>query len=383
MARGSVREQGVLPAVVAPSIRPVLGRRPALTGIRGVAAALVVFHHMGVSVLKDQSPFVVQAHGGYLGVEIFFVLSGFLITTSLLEQAEVRGGIDLRDFYRRRALRLGPALGALLVLWFAYLEWIDSSRARMGESLVVIGTYTTNYYKSADRDVEAGLGHLWTLAVEEQFYLLWPLLLLALLTLRVRQGVLLAVLGIAIAAITVNRAFAFGSADHLFDVYFRTDTHADGLLWGAALSVLWRSRVFKPARWQVLGVVVGLVFVGVAFGPALDLEPRAHGLSLTVCSMMSCVLVLCALHNGWLGRQMARRSLTYLGERSYAVYLWHVPALVLVTREASGPPALQAVAVLCLTLALAELSWRAVERPAIRWARSRSAFAKKESLRLG
>lgn len=342
--------------------RPVLGHRPALTGVRGLAAIMVVCHHVGVT-MRQSGPFAVQAHGGYLGVEIFFVLSGFLITTGLLERAET-GTLGLRDFYRRRVLRLGPALAALLVLWSSYLVATGFSGRRIAQSAVVVASYTTNFYKNADRDVAPGLGHLWTLAIEEQFYLIWPLVLAVLLARQVRTRMVLAGLGVALVAVTVSRALAFGSSDSLFDSYFRTDTHCDGLLWGAALSVLWRSGHLDPARLRVPAALAALGLFAIAFGPAIDPEPAMRGASLTGFALLSCVALAGLLERDWwLGRHLSSPVWTYLGDRSYAIYLWHVPVLFVMATRYSAPAEQQAVLVLVGTLAMAELSWWLVERP--------------------
>lgn len=355
----------------------LLGRRPGLTGVRGVAAVLVVLHHVGATVLDGHGPFFVHAYKGHHGVDIFFVLSGFLITTGLLERAEATGRVDLRDFYRRRALRLGPALLAVLVVWSAYLLWLEIPRGRIETSVGVVATYTTNYYKSADRDVVPGLGHLWTLAVEEHFYLVWPLVLLALLALGIGRRGQVAAVGLGIALITINRAWLFSTTDLDYDVYFRTDTHADGLLWGVVLSLLWRSGRLQPRRWRVMAGCSFVVLLGYAFAPYVDVSGvLPYGIALTLVALASCALILGLLdQDWWLGRAMSVPTLMYLGERSYAIYLWHVPVLVLVLWRYDASPWLQAMAVLLGTLTMAELSWRLVEQPVARYVRRRRNFA--------
>ncbi len=356
---------------LAPRPAALLGRRPALTGLRGIAAMMVVLHHIGASIMRDTGPGVVQVHGGFLGVDIFFVLSGFLITAGLLEQFDRDGSIRLRGFYRRRTLRLGPALVAMLGLWSVYcLAVLDLSGRRVAETVAVVGTYTTNYYKLEDRDVIPGLRHMWTLAIEEQFYLLWPLALLLLLRRRARVVPLL--VGALIVAVTANRAVQFPRAEHIYDVYFRTDTHVDGMLWGILLCFAWRAGWLVPRRFRALGALAFGLILCLALFPSTAHDPAVlpSGSLLTIAAVLASVLVLALLDTDWwLGGALSGRVMTWLGERSYAIYLWHVPALIVVSRELHWPPWAQAGAVLVGTLALAEISWRLVESPAQAWSR--------------
>src|SRR5436305_8467288 len=214
-----------MPARSETSAHPVpvskLGHVPALDGLRGIAIAIVVgYHAFGFPL------------GGWLGVDLFFVLSGFLITTLLLEEQAATGTVRLRAFYARRARRLLPALAVLLAAYVAI------SAVRGVDGLAVVarwGFYTGNVYEAFVPGASlhlVGLNHLWSLAQEEQFYLLWPAALLLALKAR-RPAVVLGT--IALALMIYRLALADGGASDA-RIYFAPDTNVDGLLLGAAFA---------------------------------------------------------------------------------------------------------------------------------------------------
>jgi hypothetical protein len=204
-----------------------LGYAPALDGLRGVAIALVMLHH------ADVLP------GGYIGVDVFFVLSGFLITTLLLEERAAQGRISLRGFYRRRARRILPALITLLLGYLVVVALAGGSGIR---AVALGGFFTGNAVQAfANPNPLAqnglGLAHLWSLAEEEQFYLLWPVVLILLARTRRLIPALATILAVAL----VWRGVLAAEGASFYRIYYGPDTHADGLLAGALLAALrWR-----------------------------------------------------------------------------------------------------------------------------------------------
>jgi peptidoglycan/LPS O-acetylase OafA/YrhL len=307
--------------------RARLGHVPALDGLRGVAIAIVVAYHAFGFPL-----------GGWLGVDLFFVLSGFLITTLLLEEHAATGAVRLRAFYVRRARRLLPALAVLLAAYVAI-----SGIAGLGV-VARFGFYTGNVYEAFVPGAAqhlVGLNHLWSLAQEEQFYLVWPAALL--LAPKVRRPVL--VLATIAAALMVYRLALAGTGASDARIYFAPDTNVDGLLLGAALAF----RPFAvPRRFVVLASAVGAVL------SLLIPQSTALGVSATLpLAELAAVVLIAAAVDGTL---RLPRPLIWLGGISYSLYLWHY--LVLWAFQWQQP--LLAVAV-SVAAAYASTVW--IERP--------------------
>jgi peptidoglycan/LPS O-acetylase OafA/YrhL len=304
-----------------------LGHRPGLDGVRGIAIALVlVFHFTGLAV-------------GTAGVELFFVLSGFLITSLLVEEHEQTGSVALGRFYWRRGRRLFPAL-VVMVGVLALLALV------VGEHLPVAPTlfYYANW---AQGELGVGpLGHTWSLAVEEQFYLTWPLALVV--ALRWRHGPL--VLAVTAAAASLASRLVVHDPFH---VYMDTETQAWGLLLGCALALLAR-RGLPALR------VPAWVLVGVLASSALVTDPLVNRVTISALAPVVAVPLV------WVGCSqpgLAWAPLRYLGQRSYGLYLWHYPILALAGGVLHVPPWPVVVVVAALSFGAAELSYRYVERP--------------------
>ena len=330
--------------------------------------------------------------GGFLGVDVFFVLSGFLITTLVVEEVERTGRLNYRQFYQRRARRLLPALWLLLasVSVTALLFFREEVAELRGDVLAAL-TYVSNWwYIAADVSYFEFTGrppvlqHLWSLAVEEQFYLLWPVVVVAAMAAgrrRVRRVALVLAVASTVAMAVLSIRYGYPVPNDPSRVYFGTDTHAMGLLVGAALASMWSPwRRYGPAVWvraefvgpryrvllaDVVGVaaLVGVVWFFAHVGEFSDALYRGGFLVLSV---VAAGLIAALAHPaGLLGRAMAVQPLRYLGERSYGIYLWHWPVFM-VTRPGfelgfDGWPAhLLRVG---LTLGVAELSYRYVETP--------------------
>lgn len=274
-----------------------LGHRPELDGLRGIAVALVVLAHAGVAGVSL---------GGQVGVEMFFVLSGFLITTMLLEGDR----LDLRNFYARRARRLLPALILFLVVMGAAAAVVGDRRSMVGVG--VGATYVSNVARV--RSIDLGwLNHLWSLAVEEHFYLLWPLV----------------VIGCGRRSRTVGLAAAFGlvtSAAWRYELaiggtgwnrlYNGTDTRICGILAGAVLSVLVRQGLRMPVT--ALG---GFGLLLLLKGSLVAVHP--FGIGFLAVDLAAAVVILGAVSRP--SAVLRFPPLVALGQVSYAVYLWHVP----------------------------------------------------------
>jgi peptidoglycan/LPS O-acetylase OafA/YrhL len=356
------------------------GRVPALDGLRAVAVAAVLVYHAN----RDWLP------GGFLGVDLFFVLSGFLITTLLIEQLAGSGLPQLPAFYLRRARRLLPALFLVVGLTLLVMAgWWRADLHHDGRDVpAVLGFVGNWWYVVRHQDYFVAVGrpspfqHLWSLGVEEQFYLVWPLTLWLLWRLgRGARHAVIAVVALggalASAAWMAHLAVA-GDVPYRASasrIYFGTDTHAVGLLLGAAaaaarLDLLRRGRQAAGwlARLHVADVlaVSATAGVGVLAWRTSEFDPALYRGGFVVFSAVSVVAVVAATHSrGFAVAALANPPMRWLGERSYGVYLWHWPVFVF-TRpllDVSTGPLTTLLFRLPITLALAEASYRWVEMP--------------------
>ncbi len=279
---------------------------------------------------------------GAAGVTLFFTLSGFLITALLLEERADRGRIDLVRFYERRARRLLPALALVLIVF-------DGMAVLAGESpsiVIPVLLYFGNWATLTGHDLGL-LSQTWTLSVEEQFYLVWPLVLVV--SMRWRRGPLV----VCVAGATVSLLLRFTIHDGP-RIFYGSDTQAFGLLVGAVLAVLALQglRAWKLPGWATAALVLSLF----ALTPVRDAF-IGYWVVPVVVPIVAAVLIWSGT-----GRLLTCAPLGYLGRRSYAIYLWHFPLIVLF-RDAVGASALNGLLMIGLSVAFAELSWRVVERP--------------------
>jgi peptidoglycan/LPS O-acetylase OafA/YrhL len=306
-----------------------LGLVPALDGLRGIAILLVLACH-----------FTDEPLGGAYGVDLFFVLSGFLITTLLLEERTAAGRIGLGGFYVRRARRLLPALAAMLCCYLVYNAILG--RNALG-TVADYGLYFGNvYFVVTHQPDTTGLGHLWSLAEEEQFYLLWPVLLLVLV--RARRP-LYWVTALAVALIAYRFALILGGAS-MHRLYRAPDTHSEGLVLGAALAFL-RQRGFVAGEWAgKLGLALTI--------PAV--VAGAWDIGLPVFELGALLLVAAAVSETSLAKALSVRPLVWIGALSYSLYLWHFPVLWAFHDH-------NRLLALGVTFLLAWLSYRYIELP--------------------
>jgi len=349
-----------------------LSHQPALDGIRALAVAAVLAYHAGLP----------WARGGFLGVDAFFVLSGYLISSLLLLEWRARGTIALSAFWARRARRLLPALFLMLIgvagyaLVFAAPDEIGKLR---GDALATLG-YVANWRPLFSGQsyfdqfsVPSPLRHTWSLAIEEQWYAVWPLLLLVLL--RLRRGSLLALSLLMIAGSAFLMGWLYDPGGDPSRVYYGTDTRAQSLLMGAALAMLLLQRGplrSLPARHMLqIAALVCAVGVGWVWATASgDSVFLYRGGFLLLAAAVAVVIAASVQPKaGPIGRLLSLPPLRGLGLISYGVYLWHWPVYLVLTPDRTGWDGYGLFAVRVLvTLAIAVVSYRVIEMPVRRGA---------------
>ncbi len=346
------------------SRRAGIAHVPALDGLRGVALLGVLFFHANGAL-----------PGGYLGVDLFFVLSGFLITSLLLAEHRDTGRIVLSAFLGRRARRLLPALLALMPAialygrFFTKSEDLPALRADALATLGYVANWRTVFAEKSYWELFSApspLEHTWSLAIEEQFYLVWPVLVALALRRCAPRSIL--VLASALTALSMAAMLALFDPAHTSRAYLGTDTRAAGLLAGAALAtVIAPDTTFEAStiRWlDALGCVAA-VGLGVAWWSLEGTSPFLYrgGLWLTEVGVL--VLIVCAVAGprSLVARALSFRPLTLLGTISYGVYLWHWPVNVLLTPERVHAGPWLHVLQFAITFAIAIVSYRFLERP--------------------
>lgn len=312
---------------VVPSLPPTdLGHRPALDGLRGLAVFAVMFFHGYGDVIP----------GGFIGVDVFFVLSGFLITTLLLQEHRRTGAIDLRQFYLRRVLRLLPAVLALLVVCWGVAMLYGSAADRVTLRRDTISTllYYHNWRLTGAGPLTGfALRPLWSLSLEEQFYFVWPVLLSGLLALGSRRSVLAGATLLLILIPTALRVTASQPATIWIRLYHGSFTRADALGWGCLLGILFsagyqpRSAAFRLGlRFAAWAAAACLVYAFFRF----DVRDSAlYYTGMTALGSATMVLIAALL---WspppvIEGLLVSRPLRWLGMISYGAYLWNHPVI--------------------------------------------------------
>ncbi len=368
---------------------PRLGHRPALDGVRGLAIlGVLVVHTNTFGGWPNLIP------GGHLGVVVFFVLSGFLITTLLLEEYEATGNISLRGFYLRRAARLLPAL--LLLLPFHALVWgFRVSPTEVALSILPVVLYVSNIVRANAMIPLYGTSWTWSLAVEEQFYMGWPPLLRWLLSKRWGLWIpMLACLAVIIFSCSFRAVYANEPLWHGY-LYYATESRIDGLAFGclAALvlwqvtrhpidphtrlgaAVQWCLRLPGGTRWLEIAGWLGLIWLGYSYRVYDNHLNETFSFAFPTAALAAVMVVLAVVTRptGWLARLLSNRVLVRFGMLSYGLYLWNLlPIQAWRIFYEERPGRLATAGCLVVTYIAAELSFRFVERPIIRWAKSKT-----------
>ena len=347
---------------------------PAIDGLRAVAVIAVMLYHLGFSWIP----------GGFLGVDLFFVISGYVITRLLLDSIQRSGGLDLRAFYKARIRRLFPPLVFMIFVTIIYISiWAPETMRRFvsDSPFALVGGMNwwlvfrqTDYFDSISRPPL--LQHTWSLGVEAQFYLIWPLILLLVLRQFGKAKIPGAALFIAaisgIALLLVSYEVDAANASQVSHVYFGTDTHSIGLFLGAALAVSWvpqnlQEQVNRRAQDFIDGIgVIGFVGLLGTFFLINENDPTLYKLAFPLAGLFGCAILTSIVHPASrFAPMLSSKVAVWIGERSYAIYLWHW-VVFQVTRPAvdleGSPWALYALRIL-VVFALADISLRLVELP--------------------
>ena len=347
---------------------------PAIDGLRAIAVIAVMLYHLGVSWIP----------GGFLGVDLFFVISGYVITRLLLDSIQQRGGLDLRDFYLARIRRLLPPLVFMIVTTSIFVGlWAPDTTKKFLRDTPFSLTGVMNWwlvFNQQDYFAASGrpslLQHTWSLAVEAQFYLIWPLILLIVLKYLGKKLIPAAALVIAatsgVALMFVSFQIDAANSSKVSHVYFGTDTHSIGLFLGAALAVSWipqnfNLQVTRRAQDFIDGIgVFGFVGIIATFLLINETDPTLYKIAFPLVGVFGTAILISIVHPASRFAPLLRNKvLLWIGERSYAIYLWHW-VIFQISRpqvDLDGEDwALFALRIL-VVMALADISLRLVELP--------------------
>jgi peptidoglycan/LPS O-acetylase OafA/YrhL len=346
------------------------GNVPGWNGLRGVAVLIVFVAHMEVIL---PIPTLLVIPGATVSLDSFFVLSGFLITALLLREQARYGKIGIGPFYRRRALRLLPALYVVVLAnaLFAYFshQWLHTEVP----SIFSVLFYYSNYYSASASNplspaLASGYQHLWSLSFEEQFYLVWPWLTIVLLTIRVRLRTVVVILLSLITLIAVWRFWQFQETHRWWSLFLRTDTRADSILWGALFAHIWvRGRL--PKKGLVVAGWIAAAFLLACLPFAKEEGPFVFLGGFDAIDLACAVLILAILDGRWVGRRLFElKPFVALGIVSYAFYLWHLPVFFAIRYfDPHWNDVVRVVVAIVVTLALTIMSWFLLEKPLTRW----------------
>jgi peptidoglycan/LPS O-acetylase OafA/YrhL len=350
------------------TVKP-MGYQPGLDGLRAISVIAVILYHAGFGWM----------HGGFLGVEVFFVVSGYLITSLLLEEREGSGGVQLRQFWLRRARRLLPALFSVLIVigvWVA-LFGTAQQQSDMHRDMLPGLFYFANWGQILGGAQYFGnfspLRHLWSLAVEEQWYLLWPLAFVLInrrsnRTAQIGRSILAAAFAVMVLTWWLASPSALTS-DRTNFLYLSTLTRSSGLLLGAGAAFLWRPWKAKPVVADRTGSILNVAGLGAtallvyAFTAAHLVDRSTYRWQLAIVSMLSLVVVAAVVHPAARAARsfFSTPALVGLGKRSYGVYLWSWPISVLCGAYVGSWT--RFIAAMSLTIVVSEFSYVYIETP--------------------
>ena len=360
-----------VPAATESPVSPrSLGQVRGFDGLRGIAVLIVFVAHMNVILPIPQ---LLVVPGATVSLDSFFVLSGFLITTLLLNEQARRGGVSIGNFYGRRVLRLLPALyvvvAAVALFAWATHTWMPTEKA----SIVSVVFYYANYYSATAASIfspklASGYQHLWSLSFEEQFYLIWPWATIGLLTIRMRLRTVVAILLSLIVLVGIHRGISYESGAHWWSLFQRTDTRADSILWGCLFAHIWVRRR-EPVRGVWIAAWLAVAFLLVCL-PLASQDSTFLYLGGFDAIDVACLIVIIAILDGnWAGNRFFNlRPIVALGLVSYGFYLWHLPVFFAIRfYDPHWNDAVRVIVAVAATLALTLASWFLLEKPLMRW----------------
>lgn len=343
-----------------------------LDGIRAIAVIMVLAYHLKLALFKS----------GFLGVTVFFVLSGYLITGILISEVEEEGTIDLKNFWLRRIRRLVPAvmsMAVVIIFVSAVVNRIIFTKGCKDFLASVLGFNNwwqifnkVSYFEAAG--VPSPFTHCWSLAIETQFYLIYPLILLGIYKLaksrgegRAKRGLLFAGVTLLLALISVILMIVlFDPQQDASRVYYGTDTRAFSLLFGALLAILWEYRMVPRRLSASVNMVLGsvsfvvLLVMTIAINGSSNFWYRGGQLVGTILTVL--VIYTVSGRKTWLSGFLSHPVLKWIGDRSYSIYLWHYPIILLISKGIKASWWITLIEIV-LSVVLAELSYRFIETP--------------------
>lgn len=343
-----------------------------LDGIRAIAVIMVLAYHLKLALFKS----------GFLGVTVFFVLSGYLITEILISEVEEEGTIDLKNFWLRRIRRLVPAvmsMAVVIIFVSAVVNRVIFTKGCKDFLASVLGFNNwwqifnkVSYFEAAG--VPSPFTHCWSLAIETQFYLIYPLILLGIYKLaksrgegRAKRGLLFAGVTLLLALISVILMIVlFDPQQDASRVYYGTDTRAFSLLFGALLAILWEYRMVPRKLSASVNMVLGslsfavLLVMTIAINGSSNFWYRGGQFIGTILTVL--VIYTVSGRKTWLIRFLSNPVLKWIGDRSYSIYLWHYPIILLISKGIKASWWITLIEIV-LSVVLAELSYRFIETP--------------------
>lgn len=358
----------------------------ALDGIRALAVLAVIASHFPV-LLGYQQPTPWSwlnklIRGGFLGVDVFFVLSGFLITSLLLTEHSRFRQINLRYFFARRALRLFPALYLLLAIDFIIAIYEKTSLFGQWNITWATVLYLNNWYfvwpslRHGPANFHTNLGHLWSLSVEEQFYLVWPITIYLSMKLKKTEKFLPIFIVLLISFVVVHRTLLWHDNVFYMRILIRTDARLDSLLVGALLALCFRylQISLKILRWSAY-IALPLFLVIAYQGPE---SPFFYTIGFTIVALLALIMIYASVERTWgLNTFLEHKWLTFIGKISYGLYLWHFVVFTFLSKHFFVGPRVTRISVgLLLTFAITLFSYFLVEKPFLRLKDRRFSSAK-------
>ncbi|MFS7408246.1 acyltransferase family protein [Carnobacterium maltaromaticum] len=342
-----------------------------LDGLRALAVIGVIFYHLTPHILP----------GGFLGVPIFFVLSGYLISDLLIQEFEQNGKISLKQFWKRRLNRLYPALVTMLILVTGWITIFERSLLLNIRNMILTSlVYLNNWWQISqgasyfDRfTTPSPFVHLWSLAIEGQFYLIWPVIVVfAIVFIKRNDWIFYTFIGVSILSALLMAILYVPGADPS-RVYYGTDTRAFSLLIGSALAFIWPSMKLKknlPNAGRVTLDAVGVLSLGLLIWlmvQLMDSDPFTYYGGIFIFSLISGILVAVVAHPAtWLAKLLSLQPLKWIGQRSYGLYLWQYPVMILYevkVGDTSLHPLRHLIIQITLIILISEASYRFVEMP--------------------